>query len=105
MPRPWYRSALFWLGLPFPPFLVWLWWWSMQGGRGWDWVRPGRSIFFSHGCGQLRFGTCDTSQKATTPTFQTWDWGLEYLERIHWFQWPGIESDKSMDLFVLEIPH
>ena len=26
MIRPWYRSRLFWLGLPGLVFLLWLWW-------------------------------------------------------------------------------
>lgn len=105
MPRPWYRSMLFWLGLPFPPFLAWIWWDSMQTGRGWDWVRPGRSIFFSHGGGLLRFGTCDTGGKTTSPPFQTWEWSLDSLDRLHWLQPPAIQTDKSIELVVLEIPH
>ena len=30
MMRPWYRSRLFWLGLPGLVFLLWCWWDSMQ---------------------------------------------------------------------------
>jgi hypothetical protein len=36
MIRPWYRSRLFWLGLPGLVFLMWLWRDSMRMGR-WVW--------------------------------------------------------------------
>jgi hypothetical protein len=36
MIRPWYRSRLFWLGLPGLVFLMWLWGDSMKMGR-WVW--------------------------------------------------------------------
>ncbi len=29
-PRPWYRSRLFWLGMPGLVFLLWGWWMSMR---------------------------------------------------------------------------
>lgn len=105
MPRPWYRSMLFWLGLPFPPFLAWLWWWSMQGGRGWMFVRPGRSVFFSHGGGTLRFGTDDASLKDTSATIDSWTWTLDNLDRIAWFQIPALERSAEDHSYVLVIPH
>lgn len=106
MPRPWYRSLVFWLGIPFPPFLGWLWWWSMQIGRGWQWVLPTRSIFFSLGGSTLRFGTDDASLKATDLGLDAWEWDLaSCLETVRWFPPPGLETDFSIDQVVLVIPH
>jgi hypothetical protein len=44
-PRPFYRSRLFWLGLPGLVFLLWSWWDSVGENKGVAWTSGGVGTF------------------------------------------------------------
>jgi hypothetical protein len=52
--RPWYRSRLFWLGVPGLVFLVWGWWKSgsqmVRFDNGINDSNPALALFFDEGC-------------------------------------------------------
>lgn len=103
--RPWYRSLLFWLGLPGAPFIVWAWVQSMASGRGMQWVGTGRSFFLSHGASSLRFGTDDASRKAPLHGFNEWEWDLALIEPLAWFPPPALKRLPEYSEVVLLLPH
>jgi hypothetical protein len=53
VPRPFYRSRLFWLGLPGLVFLLWTWWDSGQHFSGVTWQRPSETIEINVAAGRL----------------------------------------------------
>lgn len=102
--RPWYRSLIFWLGVPGAPFIVWAWFRSMEGGTGFQWVGKGRSFFLSHGGSTLRFGTDDASLKPERG-FDLWDWSLEEIEDLRWFPGPDFVRSAEDPTLILLLPH
>lgn len=66
MIRPWYRSRLFWLGLPGLAFLLWAWWDSGKSYSGITWVRSRSLVSLYLSGGRLCLVATD---ETPVPTF------------------------------------
>jgi hypothetical protein len=120
MIRHWYRSLLFWLGIPGLLFLVWAWWqsnhlwvdtflgpgwiWSGQGELLWQdstllssWVvnvpESGFTVLASSEGSSEKFGTLKVDMTAPT-RFEIFTGPVDPAER-RWFPPPQWQADKA----------
>lgn len=72
-PHPFYRSLLFWLGLPGLVFLLWGWWDSGAHGTDLMWTRPNQSVEIHVFLGRLELmSTRDQIQTGHSPRLSRW---------------------------------
>ncbi len=72
MPRPWFRSRLFWLGAVCLIFLVWAWRDSGAHAAGIQWGNPGRLYTVAHFKSSLRFVVSPTTAASIRPGFSSY---------------------------------
>ena len=68
MIRPWYRSRLFWLGLPGLLFLLWAWLAFTDSVIQWRWSRlfPAAEVCLANGGGQLSVSSASMGGSASS---------------------------------------
>ncbi len=80
-PRPWYRSHLFWLGLPGLVFLLWGWLGSCRQDSGARWSDAAAGFSVSDSARTLSFRRFTDLSGSGLPNgaglrgFSTWTWG------------------------------
>ncbi len=99
-PRPFYRSRLFWLGLPGLVFLLWAWKGSVGWSKGLAWRHNDFAAFTSTVGGQMIIGTDNGTSR--DQGFKVWSLRTHHPQEALII--PKIKREAAFAQIYIELP-